>query len=75
MLVAAVEVKKGTDGTVFARRLDRKPLTDADRQAACRLVDALPGITVADVLRVFPGARVLTPEEARALIAVEGLPQ
>ena len=43
--------------------------------AAKPAAQAKPGITVADVLRVFPGARVLTPQEAAALVAVDGLPQ
>ena len=69
-----IEVKKTDDGRILARRLDGKPLTADDREKARRIADSLPGIA-ADVLRVFPGARVLTPEEAKALIAVEGLPQ
>ena len=45
------------------------------RTAARQMADAMPGITAADVLRVFGGGRILTPEEAQALMAVEGLPQ
>ena len=70
-----LDVKKAADGTVFARRLDGKPLTAADQQEALRVADAMPGITAADVLRVFRGGRVLTAQEASALMAVEGLPQ
>jgi hypothetical protein len=51
------------------------PLTDEDRLRARLLADGLPGIKCADVIRVFPGARLLTREEATALIAVEGLEQ
>ena len=39
------------------------------------VAQAKPRITVADVLAVFPGARVLTSDEVEALMAVEGLPQ
>lgn len=55
-----LEIKICDDGELLARRKDRKPLTDADREEARRLVDSLPGITVNDVLRVFPGARVVS---------------
>jgi len=53
-----LEVKVLDDGLIRARRKDRKPLTDADREDARRVADSLPGIRVEDVLRVFPGARV-----------------
>jgi hypothetical protein len=55
-----LEIKICDDGELLARRKDRNPLTDADREEARRLVDSLPGITVNDVLRVFPGARVVS---------------
>ncbi len=45
------------NGQVRARRKDRKPLTDEDRDDACRLADSLPGITVRDVLRIFAGVK------------------
>jgi hypothetical protein len=47
------------DGAIRARRKDRKPLTDEDRAEARRVADSLPGIAVNDVLRIFPGARVV----------------
>jgi hypothetical protein len=53
-----LEVKVYADGALRARRKDRKPLTDADREEARQVADSLPGITVDDVLRIFPGARV-----------------
>jgi hypothetical protein len=53
-----VEVKILDDGAVFSRRKDRKPMTPADYKEALRLADSSPGITVNDVLRVFPGAKV-----------------
>ena len=53
-----LEIKVLDDGLIRARRKDRRPLTEADRKEARRLADSLPGITVEDVLRIFPGARV-----------------
>ena len=70
-----LEVRKLPDGRAQARRRDGQPLTDRDREAARRLADSMPGITVNDVLRVFGGGRVLTPEETRALMMVQGRPQ
>ena len=57
-----LEVKILPSGKAIARRIDGLPLTDDDRAAARRVADRLrsdsqPGITVADVLRVFPGAQ------------------
>ena len=49
-----LEIKVYDDGLIRARRKDRKPLTDADRVEARRVADSLPGITVDDVLRIFP---------------------
>jgi hypothetical protein len=54
-----LEIKVLDDGALRARRKDRKPLTDEDRAEARRVADSLPGITVEDVLRVFPGAKVV----------------
>lgn len=53
-----LEIKVLDDGAIRARRKDRKPLTAEDRAEARQLADSLPGITVDDVLRIFPGARV-----------------
>jgi hypothetical protein len=50
------------------------PLPPA-KEFVLEVEETFKGITVADVLRVCPGARVLTPKEAKALMAVEGLPQ
>jgi len=55
-----LEIKICDDGALLARRKDRKPLTGEDRAEARKVADSLPGITVDDVLRVFPGARVLS---------------
>ena len=52
------EVKVLDDGATYARRKDRRPMTPADYEEALRLADSSPGITVNDVLRVFPGAKV-----------------
>jgi hypothetical protein len=55
-----LEIKVLDDGAIIARRKDGKPLTDEDRAEARKVADSLPGITVADVLRIFPGARVVS---------------
>ena len=55
-----LEIKVLDDGAIRARRKDRKPLTDEDRAEARRVADSLPGIMVDDVLRVFPGATVVS---------------
>jgi hypothetical protein len=53
-----LEIQVLDDGLIRARRKDRKPLIDADREEARRVADCLPGITVEDVLRVLPGSRM-----------------
>ena len=55
-----LEIKILDDGALLARRKDRKPLTEEDRAEARKVADSLPGITVDDVLRIFPGARVVS---------------
>jgi hypothetical protein len=55
-----LEIKVLDDGLIMARRKDRNPLTDDDRIEARQVADSLPGITFDDVLRVFPGARVVS---------------
>jgi hypothetical protein len=55
-----LEIKVYDDGLIRARRKDRKPLTDADRAEARQVADSLPGITVDDVMRVWPGARMIS---------------
>jgi len=55
-----LEIEVLDDGAIRASRKDRKPLTDDDRAEARRVADGLPGITVDDVLRVFPGASVFS---------------
>ena len=63
--MALLEVKKTPDGKVLARRTDGQPLTPEDREEARRLADNpltgddTPGVTVADVLRVFEGGLVI----------------
>ena len=54
-----LEVKVLDDGAIVARRKDGQRLTDKDREDARQLADSLPGITIEDVFRIFPGARVL----------------
>ena len=59
-----LEIRVLDDGLTQVRRKDRRPPTAADLEEARKLADSLPGITVADVLRVFPGAKVVkTPDE------------
>jgi hypothetical protein len=55
-----LEIRVYDDGLIRARRKDRKPLTNADREEARQVADSLPGITVEDVLRVWPGATVVS---------------
>jgi hypothetical protein len=55
-----LDIRVLDDGGIRARRKDRKPLTEEDRGEARRVADSLPGITVDDVLRVFPGATVIS---------------
>jgi hypothetical protein len=57
-----LEVKILDDGAIIARRKDRKPLTSADREEARKLADSLPGITVDNVMRVWPGAKIVKKE-------------
>jgi DNA-binding Lrp family transcriptional regulator len=53
-----LEIRVLDDGFIQARRKDRRPLTDQDQQEAIKWVDSTPGVTMDQVLRVFPGARV-----------------
>jgi len=61
--VRDLEVRILPTGKVLARRMDGLPLTADDRTKARQLADELrakqPGITVAHVLRIFPGARII----------------
>jgi len=64
--MARIEVKRTSDGRAMARRTDGKPLTPAEREVARRRIEILElssarqvGITVDDVLREFPGAKVV----------------
>ena len=58
-----LEVKILPGGKAVARRIDGLPLTVKDRTAARQIADKLRekqrGITIADVLRNFPGAWVV----------------
>ena len=55
-----LEVRVLDDGFLQARRKDRKPMTGADYEEARQVADSLPGITVEDVMRVWPGAKVVS---------------
>ena len=66
--MAQIEVKRSPDGRPLARRTDGKPLTAQDREEARRLSDSLlsddtPGVTAADVLRVFGGGLVIQEDK------------
>jgi hypothetical protein len=54
-----LEIKVLDDGALRARRKDRKPLTAEDRAEARQVADSLPGITADDVMRVWPGAKIV----------------
>jgi hypothetical protein len=53
-----LQVKVLDDGAIQVRRTDGRQVTLQDRKEARRLADSSPGITVADALRIFPGAKV-----------------
>ena len=55
-----LEIQVLDDGLVRARRKDRRKLSDEDWREVTSWVDSQPGITVDDVLRIFPGARVVS---------------
>jgi hypothetical protein len=55
-----LEMRVLDDGFIQARRKDRKPLTEADKREVEQWADSSPGIAVDDVLRVFPGARIIS---------------
>jgi len=64
--MAQIEVKRTSDGRALARRTDGKPLTSVEKEVARRRIEVLElssarqvGITVDDVLREFPGAKVV----------------
>jgi hypothetical protein len=53
-----MQVQVLDSGEIQMRRTDGKRLTPQDRKHARRLADSSRGITVDDVLRIFPGAKV-----------------
>ena len=55
-----LEMEVLDDGAVRARRKDGVRLSKEDWQEVQEWVDSTPGITVDAVLRVFPGARVIS---------------
>ena len=55
-----LQIKLLDDGLIKARRKDGRKLSDEDWQEVTSWVDSQPGITGDDVLRVFPGARVVS---------------
>ena len=54
-----LQVKVLDDGAIQARRTDGKQLTQQDMREARSLANSSPGITVADVMKIFPGAKVI----------------
>jgi hypothetical protein len=55
-----LQIKVLDDGLIKARRKDGRKLNQKDWQEVTEWVDSQPGITVNDVLRLFPGARVVS---------------
>jgi hypothetical protein len=53
-----LEMEVLDDGAVRARRKDGRRLSKEDWREVQEWADSTPGITVDDVLRIFPGARV-----------------
>jgi hypothetical protein len=53
---------KWINGELRARRTDGKPLTDADREDV-RQQAKQPGVSVDDVLGVFPGAKIVAEDK------------
>jgi len=52
-----LQIKVLDDGLIKARRKDGRKLSKEDWREVTEWVDSQPGITVDDVLRIFPGAR------------------
>jgi hypothetical protein len=55
-----LEMEVLDDGAVRARRKDDRRLSKEDWKEVTKWVDSSPGITVDDVIRIFPGARVVS---------------
>jgi hypothetical protein len=55
-----LQIKVLDDGLIKARRKDGRRMSEEDRREVTKWVDSLPGIDVEDVLRIFPGARLVT---------------
>ena len=53
------EIEVFENGDMCARCKDKRPLTDQDWQDVHKWVDSASGITAKDVLRLFPGAKVI----------------
>src|SRR5262245_49990691 len=71
-----LEIKVLDDGAIRARRKDRNPLTDTDREEVRRVADSLPGATADDALRILPGAKVLPrTSEAEMWLEAQGVPE
>jgi len=60
-----LQIKVLDDGLIKARRKDGRKLNKEDWQEVTEWVDSQPGITVDDVLRIFPGARVISQRRER----------
>jgi hypothetical protein len=67
-----LDIRVLDDGALRACRKNRKPLTDEDRAEARQIADRLPGITVDDVLRVWPVAGEAMSEALTAISLEKG---
>jgi hypothetical protein len=54
-----LEIKVYDDGAIRARRKDGRRLNEEDKAEARRVANSLPGVTLDDVLRLFPAARLV----------------
>ena len=59
----SLQIKILDDGFIKARRKDGRRLSEADKSEVRKWADSLPGTIAEDILKIFPGARILT--EAR----------
>jgi len=59
----SLQIKILDDGFIKARRKDGRRLSEADKSEVRKWADSLPGTIAEDILKIFPGARIL--REAR----------
>ena len=68
-----IEIKITPEGRLFARRLDGGSLTAEDKEHARCLANAMPGITVNDVLRIFGRRQDLKTGRSKSIDGRRGL--